>query len=174
MSYNVPLNFLKVNVSLPDSVAPAVPASHWPHSHLRVRRSALHWSLRQPSLRMGRLPSTHACKAPMPPWAVAGTHFDVKQGDISHEGQGTASSYELNHIVRAMELPQALTLVLEEQPREAQSCCNLHVPAEHGGLDGPASRPWGLLPPPFTVIIPWPVVTNLIEADSTYKNVVHI
>ena len=118
MSYNVFLNFLKVNVSLPDSVAPAVPASHWPHSHLRVRRSALHWSLRQPSLRTGPLPSTHACKAPMSPWAVAGTHFDVKQGDISHEGQGTVSSYELNHIIRATELPQALTLLLKESPKK--------------------------------------------------------
>ena len=128
MSYNVFLNFLKMNFSLPDSVAPAVPASHWPHSHLRVRRSALHWSLRQSSLRMGPLPSTHACKAPMSLWAVAGTHFDVKQSDISHEGQGTASSYELNHIIRAMELPQALTLLLEEQPQETESCCYLTYP----------------------------------------------
>lgn len=43
------------------------------------------------------------------PRAAAGSCFDIKQGDIPHEGQDPASSYDLNHFCRAVELPHALT-----------------------------------------------------------------
>lgn len=45
------------------------------------------------------------------PRAVASTRFDVKQGDISQEGQEVAFSYDPNYFFRAAELLQALTLL---------------------------------------------------------------